>query len=121
MAKGDDIEERLIKFAVRIIKVADKLPKTPAGRHIADQLLRAGTAPAFHYGEGRSAESKRDFAHKLRVALKEMNETRICLLMIIMSELLPEALLADLLKKCIELCKILQTSIRTAQGSSRPT
>jgi hypothetical protein len=73
VAKGDNIEERLIVFAVRIMKVCDSLPKTPAGKHLSDQLLRSGTAPAPHYGEGRSAESKRDFIHKLRLALKELN------------------------------------------------
>ncbi len=50
MAKGDDIEERLMKFAVRVMKICDSLPPTPAGRHIADQLLRSGTAPAPNYG-----------------------------------------------------------------------
>ena len=55
------------------------------------------------------------------IALKEMNETRICLLIIIQSGMLLESILADLLKECIELCKIFQTSIRTTQGSTRPT
>jgi four helix bundle protein len=58
VAKGDDLEERLIRFAVRILKVCDTLPKTAAGKHLADQLLRSGTAPAPHYAEGRNAESK---------------------------------------------------------------
>ncbi len=48
MAKGDDIAERLIDFAVEIVKVCGKLPKDYAGRHMANQLLRSGTAPAAH-------------------------------------------------------------------------
>jgi len=56
MAKGDDIEERLIGFAVEIIDTSNALPKTPAGKHIANQLLRSGTAPAAHYAEARGAE-----------------------------------------------------------------
>ena len=115
MAKGDDIEERLMKFAVRVMKVCDSLPHTPAGKHIADQLLRSGTAPAPNYGEGRSAESKRDFIHKLRIALKELNEARIWLRMIVLSEILPEFKLAELLAECEELCRILYASIQTAQ------
>ncbi|MFQ5856293.1 MAG: four helix bundle protein [Anaerolineae bacterium] len=71
MAKGDDIEERLIEFGVRIIRVCEALPDTPAGRHIRGQLLRCGTSPAPNYGEARSAESKRDFVHKLKVVLKD--------------------------------------------------
>ena len=65
MAKGDDIQERLINFAVSIIQLADKLPKTTAGRHIAGQILRSGTSPAPNYAEARSAESSNDFIHKL--------------------------------------------------------
>ena len=117
MAKGDDIEERLMKFAVRVMKVCDTLPHTPAGKHIADQLLRAGTSPAPNYGEGRSAESKRDFIHKLRIALKELNEARIWLRMIVLGEILPEFKLAELLVECEELCRILYSSIQTAQQS----
>ena len=65
MAKGVDIEERLINFAVSIVKLCDKLPKTAEGSHNAGQLLRFGTAPAAHYAEARGAESTKDFIHKL--------------------------------------------------------
>ena len=69
MAKGDDIEERLIDFAVRIIRVCDELPDRHAGKHIRGQLLRCGTSPAPNYGEARGAESGKDFVHKLKVVL----------------------------------------------------
>ena len=82
VAKGDDIEARLIDFAVRIIKLCDNLPKTRAGNHIAGQLLRSGTAPAAHYAEARGAESTKDFVHKLRLSLKELKESRVWLLII---------------------------------------
>ena len=74
MAKGDDIEDRLIDFAVRIIRVCDGLPDTPTGRHSRGQLLRSGTAPAPNYGEARGAESGKDFVHKLKPGLKELND-----------------------------------------------
>ncbi len=61
MAKGDDLEERLIEFAVRIVTLCEAIPKTTAGRHLGNQLVRSGTSPAFNYGEARAAESKRDF------------------------------------------------------------
>ena len=115
MAKGDDIEDRLIEFAVRIIKVCDTLPETPAGRHIRNQLLRCGTSPAPNYAEARSAESKRDFVHKLKIVLKELNETRVWLKIIIRSELLPADRLEALLDECDQLCRIAATSIQTAQ------
>ena len=89
MAKGDDIQERLIDFAVSIIQLADKLPKTTAGRHIAGQILRSGTSPAPNYAEARSAESSNDFIHKLKVVLKELNETKVWLEIIIRCQMEP--------------------------------
>ena len=79
MAKGDDIREKLVSFAVSVMDLCDQLPKTTAGQHIADQLLKSGTSPAPNYAEARGAESSRDFVHKLRIVLKELNETEVCL------------------------------------------
>jgi len=53
--RADELEERLIDFAVRIVKLSSRLPKTPAGKHIAGQILRSGTSPAPNYGEARGA------------------------------------------------------------------
>ncbi len=89
MAKGDDIQERLIDFAVAIIAFCAELPKTQAGLHIAGQILRSGTSPAPNYGEARGAESRRDFVHKLKVVLKELNETGVWLRIIRRSKMLP--------------------------------
>lgn len=113
MAKGDDIEERLIKFAVRIVKLSDHLPKTLAGKHIAGQLLRSGTAPAAHYAEARGAESTNDFVHKLKICLKELNEARTWLKIAAGSEILPESRLSDITNECDELCRIINASIKT--------
>lgn len=63
MTRGDDIEERLIEFAVRVIRVCEALSNRPAERHIRGQLLRSGTSPAPNYGEARAAESGKDFVH----------------------------------------------------------
>ena len=68
----NDLEERLINFAVRIVNLSASLPKTPAGKHIALQIMRSGTSPAPNYGEARGAESLADFVHKLRIVLKEL-------------------------------------------------
>src|SRR6266571_7322304 len=85
--KADELEERLINFAVRIIKLSANLPKTPAGKHIAGQILKSGTSPAPNYGEARGAESHADFVHKVRIVLKELNETSIWLRVIERGEL----------------------------------
>lgn len=115
MAKGDDIETRLIDFAVRIIKLGNSLPKSRAGNHISGQILRSGTAPAALYAEARGAESTKDFVHKLKLGLKELNESRVWLKIINQSDLLPEAKLHLITQECDELCRIVNASIKTAQ------
>jgi len=118
MARGDDIEERMVKFAVRIIKLCEQLPKTQAGRHVSDQLLRSGTSPAANYAEARRAESTRDFVHKLKICLKELNEAGVWLSIVAQSEMLPKQRLQQIVGECTELCKILSASIRTSLSNS---
>ena len=57
----------------------EALPESRAGKHIAGQLIRSGTSPAPNYGEAQSAESRKDFIHKLKIALKELRESMIWL------------------------------------------
>jgi four helix bundle protein len=113
MAKGDDIQNRLIDFAVSIIHLCAELPKTQAGKHIADQLLRSGTSPAPNYAEARSAESPGDFVHKLKITLKELNETGVWLRIIRRSDMLTAAQLDFVSTECEELSKIINASIKT--------
>jgi four helix bundle protein len=111
-----DLEERLIDFAVRIIRTAESLPKTRAGNHIAGQLIRCGTSPAPNYGEAQSAESRSDFIHKMKVSLKELRETRIWLLMIVKADLIkPMSTLEPLISENNELISIFVTSVKTAK------
>ena len=112
---ADELEDRLIDFAVRIIKLSARLPKTPAGRHIAGQILRCGTSPAPNYGEARGAESRADFIHKVRVVFKELNETLVWLRMIERSSLLPADLLVGIIQENGDLCKIFGATLRTAR------
>ena|SRR5437867_3622956 len=112
-AKADDLQDRLVDFAVRIINLASRLPKTPAGRHVAGQILRSGTSPAPNYGEARAAESQADFVHKLHVSLKELNETAIWLQMIEKSRMIEAQQLADLIEENRQLSRILTSSIKT--------
>jgi four helix bundle protein len=115
MAKGDDIRERLIDFAVNIIQLTTKLPKSPDGKHVAGQLLRSGTSPAPNYAEARSAESSNDFIHKLKIALKELNETAVWLEIIIRSKMVTLEKCVELQKECDELCRIMGASVKTSQ------
>ena len=118
-SRADELQERLIDFAVRIIKLSAGLPKTPAGKHIAGQILRSGTSPAPNYGEARGAESHADFVHKLGIVLKELNETFIWLCVIERSEILKPELLAGIVEENRELGRIFTASVKTARASQR--
>jgi four helix bundle protein len=112
------LEDRLVGFAVRIIPLANRLCTTFAGKHIAGQILRSGTSAAPNYGEARSAESRADFIHKLRIAVNELNETSIWLRIIAGAGLLKPQLLNGLSAECDELKRILGASLRTARSGS---
>ena len=114
--KADELEQRLVDFAVRIIKLSARLPRTPAGKHVAGQILRSGTSPAPNYGEARGGESRADFIHKLRIVLKELNETSIWLRMIESSEIVKRELLGDIIQENRELCRIFTSSLKTARS-----
>ena len=118
-ARADELEDRLIDFAVRIIKLSANLPKTPAGKHIAGQILRSGTSPAPNYGEARGAESNADFVHKLGIVLKELNETSIWLRIIERSQLLKREVLLEIIGENRDLCRIFTSSLKTAKGGFR--
>src|SRR5207302_6264817 len=118
LSQADLLEERLVDFAVQIVKLSASLPKNAAGRHIAGQILRSGTSPAPNYGEARGAESPNDFTHKVRIVLKELNETLIWLRMIERSELLRADLLLDIISENTELRKIFATTLKTARAKT---
>lgn len=112
-----DIEERLIDFAIDVIDVVEKLPNSRLGSHIANQLVRSGTAPAANYGEAQSAESRNDFIHKVRLSLKELRETRVWLVIIQRKGLIKQAdMILRVLRENCELIAILAASVRTAKG-----
>jgi four helix bundle protein len=72
-----NLEDRLVKFACMCLDVCDLLPNSKAGQNLEHQLSRSGTAPALLYGEAQAAESRNDFIHKMKIALKELRESRV--------------------------------------------
>jgi len=113
--QGYDLEERLLNYSVRSIKIAEPLPNTRAGNHIAGQLIRSGTLPYPNHGEAQAAESRRDFIHKLRVSLKELRETQRWLKLVQSVPLIRDPdLLCDMLRETEELMKIFIASVKTA-------
>lgn len=118
MAKDQkyDLEDRLIDFAVMALNVSENLPRTQTGLHIAGQLSRSGTSPAANYGEAQSAESRKDFIHKLKVSIKELKETRIWLKISMRKNYSERVPVEPVLEECQELIRILGKSISTAES-----
>jgi four helix bundle protein len=115
-----DLEERLIDFSLTIIDIVEKLPDTRSGNHIAGQLLRSGTSPAFNYGEALVAESRNDFIHKMKICLKELKESYIALQIIKRKPLIIEySNLEICINECKELIGIFLKSIDTAKLNSK--
>ena len=116
----NNLEERLIDFAVRIIRTAESLPETKIGKHIGGQLTRSGTSPAPNYGEAQDAESRADFIHKIKISLKELRETKVWLQMIIKASLIkPSSKLELLIREADELIAIFVASVKTAKKIKR--
>ena len=113
-----DLEDRLLDFSGRIIRLVDALPNTRAANHVAGQLLRCGTSPYGNHGEVEAAESRRDFVHKLRICLKELKESRRWLRLLQKARLVPERKMVAILGETEELIKIFFASIRTAEKNA---
>ena len=114
-----DLEERLIWFSVRVIELSDFLHKTIAGNHLNKQIIRSATSPALNYGEAQSAESPRDFIHKMGVCLKELRETFINIKIIKYAKLSKnEKLLNTCYLENNELISIFVKSIETAKRNN---
>ena len=82
-----DLEERLIDFSVLVIKLTDNMSNTYSSQYFSKQLVRSGSSPALNYGEAQSGESRKDFIHKMKIALKELRESYNCLRIIKIAEL----------------------------------
>ena len=75
----NDLEDRIINFAVLIINIIEDVKNNYAGNYYGNQLIRSSGSPALNYGEARSAESHKDFVHKMGICLKELRESHNCL------------------------------------------
>ncbi|MBO0695160.1 MAG: four helix bundle protein [Verrucomicrobia bacterium] len=114
-----DLEDRLLEFSARIIRLVDAMPNTRAANHLAGQLLRCGTSPYGNHGEVEAAESRKDFIHKLKICLKELKETRRWLRLVAKSSMLPAPNMTAILNETEELIKIFFSSVRTTERNSK--
>ena len=120
MKKGQkfDIQERTFKFAVRVVKLLNRLPRTTAGFEIGKQVVRSATSIGSNVEEADAAESKQDFIHKMSIAHKEARETRYWL-RVIRAALLDDDEVRALIQESDELVRILYTIIENARQNPR--
>ena len=104
----------MVKFAILILEVYELLPNTKAANNLEHQLSKSGTAQPLMYGEVQAAESRADFVHKMKILLKELRETRICLRIINEKPIIKNEKAEQALKECNELIAIFTASIITA-------
>jgi len=111
-----DLEERLLEYSARVVRLTESMKRNRAANHIGDQLLRSGTSPYGNHGEAEGAESINDFIHKLRVCYKELRESRRWMRLIQRASLVTKPPLLDpLIAEAEELIRIFAASIRTAE------
>ncbi len=114
-----DIQDRVLEFGVKIIKFADKMPRTPAGSVIVRQVIRSGTSIGANMEEADGAASKRDFINKVIISRKEARETRYWLKLIERAELINNAKnkeeLKVLIQEAFELMRITSAIINKAR------
>ena len=121
MTRASDLEDRLVRFGANICRCINRLPKSKIGAHIERQLLRSATSPAANYAEAQAGESRRDFAHKLKLCLKELRESLVWLKLINELHLLRDESFQKVLKEAYELVALFVASVRTAEEGELPT
>ena len=111
--KPRKLNERTIDFGLSAIDYCEKLPRSFTTRHIADQLLRSATSVAANYAEASESESTQDFIRKMKLALKELKESRVWLLFA--SRINQSAEVEALKQEAQELILMISSSIATAK------
>jgi four helix bundle protein len=112
----EELTERLLDFGAAVGQVADSLPDTPFGRHVASELVRSATAAGPSYEEAVAAERRGEFTRQLNDALSGLRNARYWLRLASKADLVPELRIRELLPQCEELCGILEQSITTARA-----
>jgi four helix bundle protein len=114
MAKGDELRDRIYRFALRLIQFVRMLPREMAAYELGRQLLKAGTSVAANFEEARGGYSKEDFTYKMSLAFKEAKESNLWLRLIRDSGLSKGKEVEYLVKESQEIRNILGKSVSTA-------
>ena len=114
-----DLKTRTKEFALRVMKIADALPRTIQGRTIAKQIMRSATSVAANYRAACRARSRAEFIAKIGVVEEEADESCFWLELIIDSGLLTDERIRPLLSEAGELVAIMAASRKSAIGNRK--
>lgn len=114
--KENILIDKSVYFAARIIKLSQYLTKNKKETIISKQIVRSGTSIGANINEANYGQSKADFISKMHIALKETAETEYWLRLLIISEYITEEEGNSLLNDCLEIKRILISSINTAKS-----
>ena len=117
--KENILIDKSIVFASRIVKLHDFLIKNKKGLPIAKQIIRSGTSIGANINEANYGQSPADFISKMHIALKETAETEYWIKLLFMSEYIDEKMHNSLIEDCLEIKKILISSINTAKANQK--
>jgi four helix bundle protein len=109
--KPQDLKSRTTDFALRIIRLYVRLPKTTEAQILGKQVLRSGTSVGAHYREGHRAKSDADVINKFEGALQELDETLYWLELLVRANLVEEKKLGPLMQEANELIAIFVTIV----------
>ena len=110
------VRDKSLDFGVRISKMVRIILKRmyPAEHSLCSQILKSGTSIGANIRESEFAESRDDFKHKLKIALKEANETDYWLTILHRAEYLNDKEYNSLNDDCKELIALLVAIIKTS-------
>jgi four helix bundle protein len=111
-----ELKERTVQFAVRVLKLADALPKSTSGRTIANQVARSGCSVAANYRAALRGKSPADFVNKITIVLEEADESALWLEITERAGLLSPTRLSSLRKEADELTRIFNATRVTARN-----
>ena len=109
--------DKSIKFAARIVKLQKYLLTEKKESVISKQIIRSGTSIGANINEANYGNSKADFISKLHIALKETAETEYWIKLLNMSEYIDDEMSNSLITECLELKRLLISSINTAKAN----
>ncbi len=112
----EQLKDRTKRFAYRVIKLFQSLPRTTEAQVIGKQALRSGTSVAANYRAAARARSHPEFMSKIGIVVEEADETVFWLECLADNGIVKQSLLADLLKEANELLAIFAASQRTAKA-----